>query len=327
MSNPDQPVLTLEGCNRMCGGSSFKWYKDRGPRLNTWLIPVILLLSNVEVSPLDKRRYLMIVHLVGDSTDSLWSLLTKLEAWSRCHSLARQQYPKDRRRARNLGTVLGAIEELVGTHTNPLMVYEAITTKFALSKYQRISGDAILELLVARTAQELSDSRTDERLRTLLATVLYVYQVLSAFLAILGGGNSSPPGGRIGTAMFLTWIVPSILLSNAMGTFTSSRTCFTVLERFFQDATGESDLWEQLQSLNGSNDSTHSTLKRLAAIDTFYDAQSFSGGIYTYRPQKRLKFSTGSNDRHPIRLLLLALSPIIVASFIGSVIIWHTPPL
>jgi hypothetical protein len=51
-STPERPVLTLNKCNALCG-AEYGWYVDIGPRLSTWLIPVFLLLSNMEVSPLD----------------------------------------------------------------------------------------------------------------------------------------------------------------------------------------------------------------------------------------------------------------------------------
>lgn len=121
-SELDNPILTLSGCNSLCG-SKFGWYHDSGPRLSTWLIPVVLLLSNVEVSPLDKRRYLMLVHLLGDPIDSFWSMLLKMEAWGRCYDLAEKViHSLDRRRIRNLATVLGGMEELVGFHASPLTV-------------------------------------------------------------------------------------------------------------------------------------------------------------------------------------------------------------
>ncbi|KAF2473602.1 uncharacterized protein BDR25DRAFT_256396, partial [Lindgomyces ingoldianus] len=313
MSDPDYPTVTLAGCNQLCG-SSRGWYKDIGPRLSTWLIPVVLLLSNMEVSPLDKRRYLMLAHLVGDPIDSLWSLLLKLEAWSRCHNLAKAFLRvNDRRLVRNLATVLGGIEELVGFHTNPLSVYRHLVAHSTLD-------DEELSLLIGKTAQRLSDSRTDERLRTLFTTALYFYQLVSAFIATVGGGNTSPPGGRIGTAMFMTWVVPSILLSNAIGTFTSSRTCFTILERFYQDSTGQFDLWAELQR-------TCPQLRQYPTIDDYFDSLTWSGAIYTYRPNKRLPFATGAKDRSPVTLLMLATSPIIVASVISSAIIYHTPPI
>jgi hypothetical protein len=83
----DNMTLTLDGCNKFCGPKQ-TWYTDVGPRLTIWLIPILLLLANVELSPLDKRNFLAVLHLLGDPIDSIWSLLHKLDAWDRCSALA-----------------------------------------------------------------------------------------------------------------------------------------------------------------------------------------------------------------------------------------------
>jgi hypothetical protein len=311
-SSPDRPVLTLNACHELCG-AGFGWYKDIGPRLSTWLIPVFLLLSNMEVSPLDKRRYLMILHLLGDPIDSLWSLLLKLEAWTRCYYLAlKLSGISDKIKLRNVATVLGGIEDLVGFYENPKDVYLEIK---ALATVE----DAHFDLLVSRTAQQLADSRTDERLRTLLATVLYIYQLVSAFVTTIGGGSTSPPGGRVGITMFMTWIVPSILLSNAIGGFTSRRTCFSIFETFVEDATGQKNGWKALQQAVPS--------LRHQSVHEYFDNLAWSGAVYSYRPKKILRFRSGSHDSSPVLLLFLATVPVATASTIGSLILWDTPPV
>ena len=313
MSRPEYPVLTLPGCYEMCG-PKFGWNPDAGPRLTTWVIPVFLLLSSMEVSPLDKRRYLMLVHLVGDPIDSVRCLLAKLEAWSRCWRLAVELCGSDDMiKVRNLATVLGGFEEIVGFHDDPVRVYLRITNQ------SRTKGRHF-DRLVSRAAMKLADSRTDERLRTLLAIALYGFQLISAFVTTVGGGNTSPPGGRIGIAMFLTWIVPSTLISNAIGTFTSRRTCYTILEEFVHDATGRTDAWAVLQESAPS-------LRRHNTVHDCLDTLAWSGGIYTYRPSKTLPFSSGSRDLSQRPLLLLAAMPVITSSVIASAIIWHTPPV
>ncbi|KAF2747759.1 hypothetical protein M011DRAFT_476933 [Sporormia fimetaria CBS 119925] len=331
MSDPEAPVFTLVGCKQHCG-PGFTWYEDIGPRLTIWLIPVFLLLSNMEVSPLDKRRYLMIVHLLGDPVDSLWSFLLKLEAWSRCKRMAQEIYKRrkegnEKDKIRNLGTLLAGIEELVGYHTDPLTLYNAIRMQhFARASQDNTSGSLRLshqrlESAIARAAQQLADSRTDERNRTLLAMALYCYQLLSAFVATVGGGNTSPPGGRIGTAMFLTWIVPTILLSNAIGGYTSVRTAFTILESFLRETTNKHDLWGLLQEVSPP-------LRHHDSLNAYFDSLSWSGAIYTYRPDKRIPFGHKAHGaRNPYTLFVLAVSPLLISSIIASVLIWHTPPL
>jgi hypothetical protein len=313
ISTLEHPVVTLAGCYEMCG-TGFGWYKDIGPRLSTWLIPVFLLLSNMEVSPLDKRRYLMILHLLGDPIDSLWSLLTKMEAWSRCYHLALKRYGStDKTKVRNVATVLGGLEDLVGFHNNPASVFDHI-----LSRTRKTEKE--FDDLISRAALQLADSRTDERLRTIFATVLYGYQLVSAFITTVGGGNTSPPGGRIGITMYMTWVVPSILLSNAIGGFTSRRTCLGVLETFIQGATTQHDAWAVLrQAAPGRKD--------FATVHDYVDSLAWSGAIYSYRPSKRLGFRSGRRDINEWILLLLAIAPIIISSTVASVILWNTPPI
>ncbi|KAH7356054.1 hypothetical protein BKA66DRAFT_515683 [Pyrenochaeta sp. MPI-SDFR-AT-0127] len=313
MSTPENPILTLAGCNEMCG-SKFGWNRDIGPRLSTWLIPVFLLLSNMEVSPLDKRRYLMILHLLGDPIDSLWSLLTKLESWSRCHHLAHNLCrSRDKIKSRNVATVLGGIEELVGFYDDPAAVFIKIKLQSRVTREE-------FQYLTSRAAQQLADSRTDERLRTIFATTLYIYQLISAFVTTIGGGNTSPPGGRIGMTMFMTWIIPSILLSNAIGGFTSRRICYNILETYVEDTTGQKDVWSLLQEAAPS-------LQRHRTVHDYLDTLAWSGAIYSYRPSKTIVFSSGRRDSGHKLLLFLAAVPVITSSTVATVILWNTPPI
>jgi hypothetical protein len=226
--------------------------------------------------------------------------------------MARAMCRRSGRRVRNLATVLGGFEELVGFYINPADVYTKVLQHSQLDLAQ-------IDAHVARAAQKLADSRTDERLRTLLATILYIYQLISAFVTTVGGGNTSPPGGRIGITMFMTWIIPSILISNAIGCFTSRRTCFDILDGFAQHISPGTYLWSELQDAVPE-------LRQHKSVEDFFASLSWSGAIYSYRPSKQLKFSTGSQDRNKI-LILLAVAPILTSSIVGSVILWHTPPI
>lgn len=79
---PDSPpyidasnmTLTLAGYNAVCGPQQ-SWYPDVGPQLSAWVIPVLLLLVNVEVGPFGS--------ITGDSSPSK-TLLLLLQAFS-CH--------------------------------------------------------------------------------------------------------------------------------------------------------------------------------------------------------------------------------------------------
>lgn len=51
-------MVTIKGCEEFCGTGTFYW--DAGPRITTWIVPVVLLMSNIELSPIDKRRFITV---------------------------------------------------------------------------------------------------------------------------------------------------------------------------------------------------------------------------------------------------------------------------
>jgi hypothetical protein len=83
-NDPTNPILTPLGCTQFCTNKQ-TWYWDAGARVNTWIVPIFLLLSNVELAPLGLPGiFFILVHTVGDPIDTLWSLMDKLFAWYRC---------------------------------------------------------------------------------------------------------------------------------------------------------------------------------------------------------------------------------------------------
>ncbi len=69
MSEPDNLVLTLEGCRSQCGtGFSFSSHFDTGSNWHTWLLPVLLILGNIQI---------LLVRFFGNPIDLVWSSLFK----------------------------------------------------------------------------------------------------------------------------------------------------------------------------------------------------------------------------------------------------------
>lgn len=227
----DNVELTLSGCKHFCGGWTFYW--DAGPRLTTWVIPVLLLLSNIELSPIDKRRFMTIIHALGDPIDSLWSLTHKIYTWHRLYEIGLTKCPpgrRDKHRARIIATVLAGFEEISGARINNEGYYHMICEK--LGRLGKSDEDDAMFKEWHKAARQLADGRTIEFLRAVLAIIVYVFGLIAAFSTDVGGGNTTPPGGRIGSAIFLSWLVPVALLSNAIGTFASRRTCLDIMSHF-----------------------------------------------------------------------------------------------
>ena len=289
-SGADNMTLTFKGCNAICGPKQ-TWYTDVGPRLTIWLIPILLLLANVELSPLDKRNYCAILHLLGDPIDSIWSLLHKLDSWDWCCRGAARLQGLCSSCQRVIGTVLAGFEEVQGPRIKSDTYFDAVLKQRSLhmsfSEWRR-------------TALQLADARTDELGRIVFAFMLYILQPVGAFVPEVGGVPPGPPGGRIATGVLLSWLVPAILLSNLVGNLSSRRTAHDFLAEFARRTSEEG--FEHLESHSVFLPSFPSLAR--ARTSTYFDSLGWAGGIYTYRPWKARSTRT---SQHPHLRNLLAL--------------------
>ena len=285
VSDHTNPILTLEGCEQLCG-SGTGWYPDSGPRLVEWFLPIILLVSNMQFAPIGMERFLLILHLLGDPIDSTWSLLAEADSWSRCFSHA-QKLLKEKIEIKSLA-IINAVTEDLGHSLHPALKLNALNNRG----------------LIIETARTLSENRRNEILRTFFAIAMYVFQVLAAFVPAVGAA-SSPSGGRIGPAMLLSWLLSVVLLSNAIGSFGSLRNCQRIITDFMERLGQKSD-----QDLCTQ---TTSTLT-LSLIGVQKEVQmpreasmAWSGAIYCYRPSKRFLHASGW------KLAFISVLPVAIA--------------
>jgi hypothetical protein len=253
-----------------------------------------------------------IIHLIGDPIDSFWSLIHKFDAWNQCYEVARKWEPNSQRKRMIVATIFAAYEEIEGPEITSLDHFDIIAERSGLN-------DAEKFVEWTRTAVELVDSKTDEFLRTWLAIFLYIWQVVASFVPAIGGDSSSPPGGRIGTAMFISWLVPAVLLSNALGSYTSRRSCYSIINRFAQRTNNSPPvLGRKLSLFRG---------KPLPDPGTdHFEALAWTGGIYTFRPWKT-KYMTGRRSAlNTFFTVTLATVPLCFGMIAGFIIVWNTLP-
>ncbi|KAL2813028.1 hypothetical protein BJX63DRAFT_432313 [Aspergillus granulosus] len=344
-SQTDNIILTVPGCESTCGtGTSF--YDDVGPRLSTWLIPILLLLGNMHLARLGSEKYAGMLHVIGDPIDSMWSLLTTAESWSRSLEVAERMTPKQpwessetyQRRLVDIATIYTSISELASSSDrNDPPYFARIFSSILGSRKPSMSTEAFYHL-VKETANELSDSRAAGLRRAGIAVFAYFYQVIAGFVDVIGGESSSPPGGRIGTSMFISWLIPTVLVSNALGGFSSRRTALRILERFVKTVQGEevedvgvfsADKSSSMLSACGSRSRggrgrKGSGSKMISTTTDFYASQRWSGSIYCYRAQKLL-FRGGKRDTNPLTLFILSLLPVVISTSTSIALIWVTP--
>ena len=215
VANVSEPILTLYGCEKLCGLGT-GWYSDSGPRLVGWLLPIFLLISNMQFPRIRKGRFFLVLHLLGDPIDSTWSLLYKIDNWRQCYARAREKLDDD--------ATKGDIESLA-------MIYAALIEVENASYHQLAHTDIENMMLITTTANELARQRTNEIMRTGFAVAMYMFQVVSDFVPAVGA-SSDPSGGMIGPAMILSWLVAVVLLSNAIGDSGSPAAALKIMVRF-----------------------------------------------------------------------------------------------
>lgn len=310
----DNMTLTLEGCDALCG-SKQTWYTDIGPRLSIWLFPILLLLGNVELSPLDRGKYSAVLHLLGDPIDSLWSLLHKFEVWQQCATLTARHYPLLCPKCQRVAaSVLAVHEEVFGPRFDAEECLQMLKQEHDISKEFNEWR---------RAAVRLADGRTNEITRTILAIILYFFQLVAAFVPKVGGTAPGPPGGRIATGVLLSWLVPVVLLSNVAGNLTSHRTAHDILVDFAaKTGASQYEIVDQHSALLPQSYRFGRTL-----VTDHSQSLNWSGSYYTYRPWK----SWNRRRRNPLptrRSLLLSLATSSVFfGFVGAMLVlWYQLP-
>lgn len=217
-----------------------------------------------------------IIHALGDPIDTFWSFIHKVYIWNRLYAIGLEKSPErledmDQRRlhikaldslsfgfrcigvflmlkkpltrdgrARIIATVLAGFEDIAGAKIQSEDYYHMITKQ--LGNLGEPNEDATTFEQWRRTARILADARTNEFPRNCLAIFVYIFGLIAAFLPSTGGGNTLPPGGRIGSAIFLSWLVPLVLVSNTIGAFTSRRACLTIMSHFVSATTPLADI-------------------------------------------------------------------------------------
>ena len=327
-SDYENPILQVSFCKAECGGSGMGWYPDAATRLLIWFIPVIFLISSINLPPIGRKRFVMISHLFGDPIHSFWSLSSKLEDWNHCYAMAKKIHaPRPSsiegpnmvmntsrsgresvrpphttsvdKRIRNTAVIFAAIREVLppsGYEMNPNSLYSCSCIRY------------IAEDMNREVAGNIIDQRTNGTLQTWFAIFTYIFGIVCAFVSVLGGSSSSPSGGKIAEAMILSWLLPIILLINAIGQF-RAEDCIRIVHQFGKHI----ERIEHLESCTRNEDSAGQG-RTTDDWGVFLDSQAWSGGVYFCQLKKRM-LETG--PRRLKSLLLIAVAAVPVCNSFG----------
>lgn len=262
-------------------------------------------------------------------------------------------------RARVIATVLAGFEEIAGSEIKSETYYHMVCRQLGHIG-ESTESKAMFEEW-RRAALCLADARTNELGRTTLSIALYVFGVFSILVDDSGGGNTTRLGERLGSTIFMSWLVPLALLSNTVGTFTSRRTCLTIMRLFVdrvmspdqpaleadQETKGRGDrqpasVWPvTMEDINPSTrrasigphippdmDSTFSPLIKVTTWTTYFQSLQWLGAIYTYRPWKFNYLGIHRTHVHGTvaAMFVCGLIPMVVSMFSAFYVFWFTMP-
>ena len=234
--------LSYDSCLVACGKDTRR-FEDIIPRLNTWLLPVLFLLASAQYPsaaendrPFEKVRRKAVVcfealaHILGDPVNYTYTLLSQVENWKACHNLA-SNLPRsledenipDVAQIQNVAIILAAVERVfdhLENHEKARQYFEII-----LDTLKKRPGDMATAIKdEAKIARDFAIVRTRHLAPAIFAIAFYAWQVVGAFVPVIGA-SPSPSGGRVATALTLSWIICIVLFGNTVGEV-ASRTAY-----------------------------------------------------------------------------------------------------
>lgn len=211
----NRDCITLDACYQLCGrsweyflllsvsrlslltNSHIRLYPLTNilERISIWKIPLLLLVGNFQLAPLGRFNSIcVIIHLLGDPIDTIWSLLTKLEVSRRLYtkwatiSTASSDLEIKPAQAQDLAAVNAVFDDWEFSSED---MFDKMHSKLSSLPAEK---RAVFIKACTKAAYKLSESRVDDRLRAYLAVVGYIVAIISAFFRTLNDGPSKMTG-------------------------------------------------------------------------------------------------------------------------------------
>lgn len=118
MSEINNIALTPSACSRFCESEGPTLYPDSIPRLTQWLLPVLLLIVNMQFGSSKWEVLVSVAHILGDPIHAAWSLLAKIELWKRSLVIAEKVHTSLRTTRQQESTQEKSYHKLEGNPTS-----------------------------------------------------------------------------------------------------------------------------------------------------------------------------------------------------------------
>ena len=230
--DPRQLLLTLPGCEHVCGDGWQLW-----PILyvldhfSLWVLPAVILISHFLFPPLPWQNYAFVIfHAIGDPIDSLWSMLARQEAQRRLYHAA--------------GDIPGPIGKYIATVWS---AYEEVGWQDASSDLNRSlvsrnrrapNREEMYHIMLA--SHELSSNRLESQLTTWVAILALVSALITAYVRTVEQNTriDNQTAHTIAVVALLFIFIPLVKISGNIGSFKSTSTAVAAIEKLRRNLQG-----------------------------------------------------------------------------------------
>jgi hypothetical protein len=262
-SNAQNPIIDKATCLAICGDQTEAFY-DSIPRLNTWFLPLLVLLFSLHCSTAggnsQRRKRIVpsllngvkaVAHTLGDPVHYTYCMLTRGRVWKRCVQRAQQiANPEDEAYESEIIRIAGILAAFERIHEHVQELFPKRKRRTG-ARAEDVEDDTRLRNATAETFRAYAEEyarpipcrqgvirnvvgvRSGSIYSVIPAIGLYAWQVVGAFVPAIGQ-SPNPSGGRVSYALLLSWILFAVLCSNTVGDLTCSDGSAIRLKQFLQ---------------------------------------------------------------------------------------------
>lgn len=296
-------TVGLKACELLAGPSYGSYGAGNAlDSIATWVVPLLILVGNMNYASFDAQKYwknqiTIAMHLLGNPIHAIWSLLVKLDVKRRIEARCRDGLKKVEN-GKDLVWIYSAILYALDDFNFSSDFEHHFRSLMAIARSHAVEEQEACR----RAAIELTVSRVNNTRRALFAILGYVTAIAANIVrADLSGTGKIQIhiSHTIALRELNFWLICAIILSARVGGYPSEWKSVGVLL----------DLQSKL-------DPAPFRLKPL---------KPWTGGNYTWRPQKNMSKISSSLDRKFVVHALLAFASVTSAMAASLILSYNTP--
>lgn len=227
-----RPLLNLRGCEQLCHDGYQLWpATDTLQRLTIWLLPSCILLAHFHFAPLGAAgRVFVLLHVLGDPVDSMWSMLARQEAARRHYTRATKNFGNGVSKA--VATIWYTYDEL-GWQDPSEFFLQALRQR-ALQQHQHQADslphppppraqvralDDTEAFHLEAASHRLASLRSEARIETWIAILGLLFSLGGAYVRTWSDKLNSQTAHTVAVACLLFILVPLVKVSGNVGSF------------------------------------------------------------------------------------------------------------